>query len=183
MNKTIWTIGHSTRTIENFITVLQHYGIEIIADVRSLPGSNKFPQFNMENLKPELSQFGIGYIYFPLLGGLRRTTKDSHNILWRNKSFRGYADYMETNAFKEGVKELELVARGQRVAIMCSEILWWRCHRSMIADYLKCKGWTVIHIRDEEHCEEHPYTGVASIVDGNLSYTVSPPNARQTDKP
>ncbi|MGL5691649.1 MAG: DUF488 family protein, partial [Bacteroidales bacterium] len=106
MNNTIWTIGHSTRTGEHFIEVLKNYNIQVLVDIRTLPGSDKFPQFNQDRLSESLSQNGIEYVYIPRLGGLRPSHKDSPNIAWRNKSFRAYADYMETDAFKEGIKEL-----------------------------------------------------------------------------
>ncbi|MGL4806976.1 MAG: DUF488 family protein [Bacteroidales bacterium] len=171
MNNTIWTIGHSTRTGEHFIEVLKNYNIQVLVDIRTLPGSDKFPQFNQDRLSESLSQNGIEYVYIPRLGGLRPSHKDSPNIAWRNKSFRAYADYMETDAFKEGIKELLAKATFERTAMMCSEILWWRCHRSMVSDYLKSMGWTVIHIEDTGKSKEHPYTSAASIINGHLDYT------------
>ncbi len=170
MQKTIWTIGHSTHSIEEFVALLLHYNIEQVADVRKLPGSNKFPQFNSDTLAKSLADHHIGYAYFKLLGGLRPANKDSKNTAWVNKSFRNYADYMETSSFKEGVAQLEAYAEQRPTAIMCAEVLWWRCHRSMIADYLKAKGWTVIHILSLTSTKEHPYTAVAHLVDGELSY-------------
>ena len=170
MNKQIWTIGHSTRSIESFIQILKAYDIKVLADVRSLPGSDKFPQFNQDNLMVSLNENGIEYRYIPLLGGLRPAKKDSLNDAWRNKSFRGYADYMETDDFKKGINILVTLAGQKNTVIMCSEILWWRCHRSMIADYLKSEGWTVCHIRDEYTSEIHPYTSPAKIVGHKLTY-------------
>lgn len=171
MNQTIWTIGHSTRTGEHFIEVLKSFGIEVLADIRTLPGSDKFPQFNQDRLSESLSQNGIRYVYIPRLGGLRPSHKDSLNIAWRNKSFRAYADYMQTDSFRQGIEELLVLAKENRTAIMCSEILWWRCHRSMVADYLKSIGWTVIHIEDTGKFKEHLYTSAASIINGHLDYT------------
>ena len=142
----------------------------MVVDVRSLPGSNKFPQFNKENLEISLPKEGVAYKHLLLLGGRRKVSKTSKNTAWHNASFRGYADYMETDAFKEGIQELKKVAEHKRVAIMCSEVLWWRCHRSMIADYLKVQDWTVIHILNLNKSEEHPYTAPAKIVNGKLSY-------------
>jgi uncharacterized protein (DUF488 family) len=170
MSKKLWTIGHSTHPIEEFISILHAYHIEMLVDIRSLPGSNKFPQFNKENLEISLPKEGISYQHLAILGGRRKVSKTSKNTAWRNASFRGYADYMETDAFKEGIEELKKLAEHKKVAIMCSEVLWWRCHRSMIADELKSEGWTVIHILSLSKSEEHPYTAPAKIVDGKLSY-------------
>src|SRR5947208_349784 len=136
----IWTIGHSTLSIEDFIARLHSFQIELLADVRSFPGSKRYPQFNKESLKTSLEGVGIRYEHFRELGGRRRARPDSLNVAWRNESFRGYADYMETNEFHAGVKRLLDLAAPQRLAVMCSEAVWWRCHRSMISDYLKAKG-------------------------------------------
>ena len=170
MNQTIWTIGHSTHSIELFVELLQQYDIELLVDVRSLPGSNKFPQFNSDNLAQSLREHEIEYTYLKILGGLRPKNKNSLNTAWRNQSFRNYADYMESDSFKEGIEILQELAREKRTAIMCAEVLWWRCHRSMIADVMKIKGWKVIHIQSKTSTKEHPYTAAASIVDGKLSY-------------
>ena len=170
MENRIWTIGHSTHSIGEFIELLKHYRIEQIADVRKLPGSNRFPHFNSDRLEEVLMEQHIGYRYFKLLGGLRPKNKDSRNIAWRNKSFRNYADYMETDSFREGIEQLVSYAQLRPTAIMCAEVLWWRCHRSMIADYLKSIGWQVIHIQSLTSLQEHPYTSVANIVEGKLCY-------------
>ena len=170
MSKTIWTIGHSTRNLADFINNLTEYNIEILVDIRSLPGSSKYPAYNQENLSMSLADFGIEYFHNTLLGGLRPTSKNSKNNVWKNKSFRGYADYMSTPEFAEGIKMLELTALKKRTAIMCAEILWWRCHRSMVADFMKSIGWKVIHIQDNNTNQEHPYTSPAKIIDGNLRY-------------
>lgn len=170
MSKKLWTIGHSTHPIEEFISILHAYHIEMLIDVRSLPGSNKFPQFNKENLEISLPKANISYKHLLILGGRRKVSKTSKNAAWHNASFRGYADYMETDAFKEGIEELKKLAEHKKVVIMCAEVLWWRCHRSMIADELKSKGWTVIHIMSATKSEEHRYTAPAKIVDGKLTY-------------
>lgn len=170
MENTLWTIGHSTLNIGQFIALLQQYEIEQLVDVRSLPGSNKFPQFNSDALEQSLREHGIGYAYIKLLGGLRPKKKDSKNTAWRNQSFRNYADYMESDSFREGIAQLEQYATTRRTAIMCAEVLWWRCHRSMIADYMKAHGWRVIHIQNMTSIKEHPYTSAAAIVNGELSY-------------
>ena len=170
MEKTLWTIGHSNRTIEEFIQILLHYSIERIVDIRRLPGSDKYPWFNQDRLRESLKENGIEYVYLYLLSGRRPQRKESPNTEWRNKSFRAYADYMETDEFREGISELEKYALEKRSAIMCSEVLWWRCHRSMVADYMKSLGWYVINIFSIDKAEEHPYTSVAKIIDGKLRY-------------
>ena len=166
----IWTIGHSTFPIEDFIARLKSFEIELLADVRSFPGSRRYPQFNKENLSESLTGAGIGYEHFRELGGRRRARPDSTNMAWRNESFRGYADYMETDEFHEGIERLLALVREKRVAIMCSEAVWWRCHRSMISDYLKVKGIKVFHIMGEGKSEPHPFTSAAQVVNGELSY-------------
>ncbi len=169
-NKTIWTIGHSIHPFEEFTAMLHSFNIELVADIRSFPGSRKFPQFNKETLQTTLPQNHIQYIHLKDLGGRRKVTPDSKNTEWRHPAFRGYADYMETDAFKEGVTALEKLASALRTVYMCSEAVWWRCHRSMVSDYLKSEGWIVWHIMGIEKAEEHPYTAPARIVNGRLSY-------------
>jgi len=170
-NKTIWTIGHSTRTLEELVEMLHSFDIEIIADIRSYPGSRRYPQFNKEALEISLPENYIQYIHLKRLGGRRKVNPGSKNIAWRHIAFRGYADYMETEDFKEGVGELENIALQKRTAYMCSEAVWWRCHRSMVSDYLKVHGWKVMHIMDVGKEQEHPYTAPAKILDGELSYS------------
>jgi len=167
---TIWTVGHSTRTEEKFREFLVAHGIEVSVDVRSFPGSRRYPQLHRSALAESLTRHGIEYKHEPRLGGRRPPRADSHNTAWRNASFRGYADYMESEQFKAGVEELLELAREKRVAVMCAEAVWWRCHRSLIADYLKAEGHTVVHIIDEKKTEEHPFTSAARIVEGKLSY-------------
>jgi len=167
----IWTIGHSTRTIDKFISLLEEHGIKSLADVRSLPGSKRYPQFNKERLADSLGKVGIRYEHFPELGGRRKPRGDSPNTAWRNASFRGYADYMETEQFQKGVRRLlDLAADAGPTAIMCAEAVWWRCHRALISDYLKARGIEVIHILDTNKTDSHPYTSAARIVNGELSY-------------
>jgi len=166
----LWTIGHSTLSIEDFINRLKSFEIQLLADVRSYPGSRRYPHFNKENLNVSLADAGIRYDHFPELGGRRRARPDSLNMTWRNESFRGYADYMETNEFRQGVERLLELAAKQRLAIMCSEAVWWRCHRSLISDYLKVKGIEVNHIMSIGKAEPHPFTSAAGVVDGELSY-------------
>jgi uncharacterized protein (DUF488 family) len=166
----IWTVGHSTNTIEEFIDTLRHNEIEILVDVRHFPGSRKYPHFNKVALHDALVATGIHYEPLIELGGRRPVHRDSHNFAWRNASFRGYADYMETQPFRAGIDRLLKIARAGRTAIMCSEAVWWRCHRSMIADYLKAIGVQVFHILGTRKVQEHPYTSPAHLVDGRLSY-------------
>jgi uncharacterized protein (DUF488 family) len=168
--KTIWTIGHSTRTFDEFIDMLKSFQIELVADIRSFPGSRRYPHFNKEALEVSLPENNIKYIHLRELGGRRKTRPDSINTGWRLDAFRGYADYMETDAFKTAITELEHFASQERTAYMCSEAVWWRCHRSLVSDYLKNRGWTVIHIMGAGMAQEHPYTSVAEIVNGELRY-------------
>lgn len=168
--KSIWTIGHSTHPIETFIDMLHTFGIEVLADVRSFPGSRKYPHFNKENLSIVLPAHQISYVHIVTLGGRRKAKPDSANTSWRHPAFRGYADYMETKDFSNGIDELVHIAMKKRTAIMCSESLWWRCHRSLIADYLKIHGWHVVHILSNKKVQEHTYTSPARVSDGNLSY-------------
>jgi len=173
--KIIYTIGHSTHSMEGFVSMLQSVGVKLLVDIRGLPGSRKFPQFDKENMEKVLPENGIQYMHFKDLGGRRKVKKDSKNTRWRNDSFRGYADYMETDSFRKAVVELERIALQQPTAFMCAEAVWWRCHRSMVSDALKAKGWTVLHIMNAHKTEEHPYTSVARIVDGEVCYTEENP--------
>jgi len=167
----IWTIGHSTRKIDVFISLLEENGIRLVVDVRSLPGSKRYPQFNKEELSNSLGKVGIRYEHFAELGGLRKPRPDSRNTAWRNTSFRGYADYMETEEFRKGANRLvDLANEVGPTAIMCAEAVWWRCHRGLISDYLKADGVDVIHILDPEKTEPHPFTSAARVVGGALSY-------------
>ena len=165
----IWTIGHSTRSLDEFLGLLKKNEIEAVADVRSFPGSRKFPHFNAESLAQSLPAAGIEYVPFKQLGGRRKVRKDSPHTVWRHEAFRGYADYMDTDDFDKGIAELMTLARQKRTAIMCSEAVWWRCHRSMISDKLKSLGVTVEHIMDGKNVL-HPYTSAARLVDGELRY-------------
>jgi len=166
----LYTVGHSNRSAEEFTGLLRGNGVEVLADVRRLPGSNKYPHFNRDVLAASLAGAGIRYVYLEGLGGRRRPNKDSRNAAWRNKSFRAYADHMETAEFREGVEALLAHARQGRTAIMCAEAVWWRCHRALIADYLKSVGVSVYHIMGAGTNKPHPYTSAARVVDGRLSY-------------
>ena len=167
---TIWTIGHSTRPIEEFLGLLSGARIETIADVRSFPGSRKYPQYGKEALTTTLAAHGIGYDWLPALGGRRRVSPDSPNTTWRNASFRGYADYMSSPDFAQGLDQLIQLGSQARTAIMCAEAVWWRCHRSMIADALSVRGINVVHILDAKHNVVHPMTSPARVVGGALTY-------------
>lgn len=167
---TVWTVGHSTRTLGEFLELLAANEIEAVADVRRYAASRKHPHFNKDALRNTLSGIGAEYVHLPELGGRRRPRPDSQNTVWRNESFRGYADYMETEEFRAGIDRLLELARRQRTAMMCAEAVWWRCHRSLIADYLKAGGVCVQHIISGQRNEIHPYTSAAQLKNGRLSY-------------
>lgn len=154
----IWTIGHSNRSETEFIACLKSFRIEILVDVRRFAGSKKYPQFNVDALEKYLPQADIQYIQMPSLGGRRKPIPNSRNTVWRNEAFRGYADYTETKEFNQAIAQLTDYASSYRTAYMCSEAVWWRCHRAIISDYLKVQGWTVMHIMKEGHATEHPFT-------------------------
>jgi uncharacterized protein (DUF488 family) len=167
----IWTIGHSTRAIDDFISLLKENEINLLVDVRAWPGSKRYPQFNKDTLAESLNAHRIRYEHFPELGGKRKSKPDSRNTAWRNASFRGYADYMETEQFQKGIERLlDVAAEAGPTAIMCAEAVWWRCHRSLIADYLKARGVEVLHVLGANKVDPHPYTSAARIVNGELSY-------------
>src|SRR6185312_134074 len=155
---TVWTIGHSNRPFDEFLGLLAGNRIEALADVRRFPGSRKHPQFHRDALSRSLPEAGVEYVPMPELGGRRRPRPDSRNTAWRNESFRGYADYMETAEFRGGIERLLGLARRKRTAVMCAEATWWRCHRALIADDLKAAGIAVFHILGARKCEPHPYT-------------------------
>jgi uncharacterized protein (DUF488 family) len=167
----IWTIGHSTRGIDIFLALLEENGIKLLADVRMFPGSKRYPQFGREALAKSVGESGIRYEHFPELGGRRKAKPDSQNTAWRNEAFRGYADYMENEEFRKGIARLvDLTEKTGPAAIMCAEAVWWRCHRSLISDFLKARGVEVLHILDQNKVEPHPFTSAAKILNGELSY-------------
>ncbi len=166
----IWTIGHSTHPLEEFVEWLKAHKIEALVDIRRYPGSRKYPHFNKESLEGSLPKNGILYYHFEQLGGRRKAKPDSVNQVWRHPSFRGYADYMETAEFRDVINELKAIASEKRTAIMCSEAVWWSCHRAMVADYLKADNWEVLHIMGKDKTTEHPYTKPAKIEKGKLVY-------------
>lgn len=167
---TIYTIGHSTRTIEQFLELLNAHGIQQIVDVRTVPKSRHNPQFGKEALAASLEQAGIVYTHLEKLGGLRHTSKDSVNLGWQNASFRGFADYMASPEFQAGLDELKALAEKKTVAIMCAEAVPWRCHRSLIADALTIQGWQVLHIQSRKTASPHELTPFLKVQDDKLTY-------------
>lgn len=171
---TVLTIGHSTRPIDEFIRLLQQAEVTLVVDVRSFPRSRTNPQFNTEGLRDSLASAGIGYIHLRALGGRRHRPRDappSPNQLWRQEAFRNYADYALTEAFRAGLNELESLARAQRCAIMCSEAVWWRCHRRIISDYLLADGVQVAHIMGPGKIDPATLTpGARGLPDGHVLY-------------
>jgi uncharacterized protein (DUF488 family) len=147
VKRTIYSIGHSNRTIDAFLELLIENEIEVLVDVRTFPMSRYNPQFNKSALENSLRHHGIEYLHLAALGGRRgKSNKNSHNDAWEHASFRNYADFAETEPFREGLNELIELAKGKRTAYMCSEAVWWRCHRRIITDYLLTRGWQVLHI-------------------------------------
>jgi uncharacterized protein (DUF488 family) len=178
---TIHTIGHSTRTREELIEILHHYGITSLVDVRTMPRSRHTPQFNEDDMQDALPAAGIAYQHLAKLGGLRHAKKDSINTGWRNASFRGYADYMQTPEFKEGLDELIEIAQASGTAIMCAEAVPWRCHRSMIGDALLIRGWVVIDIFDNRKAEPEKLTDFAHVEDFTITYPGESTSRRVAD--
>jgi uncharacterized protein (DUF488 family) len=166
----VLTIGHGTRPLEEFIRLLQALGVQKVADVRTVPRSRHNPQYNQDTLPEALAAAGIGYVHLPGLGGLRHPRKDSPNLGWRNDSFRGFADYMQTPEFKEHLLALIDLARQERLALMCAETLPWRCHRSLIADALTVRGIQVRHIISEHSLQEHRLTPFARVEGVRITY-------------
>jgi uncharacterized protein (DUF488 family) len=170
MRLTLWTVGHSTRPLSDFLGLVAEYRIELVADVRRFPGSRTQPQYQRSALEPALRAAGLGYVWFPSLGGRRRPVSGTPNTAWRHSAFRGYADHLGGEEFAAGLLELLTLAWGLRTAVMCAEILWWRCHRRMIADVLVSLGARVIHIRNVDTAETHRLRSPAHLVRGVLSY-------------
>ena len=171
---TLWTVGHSNRTMEQFLSLLQAHGVELLVDIRTAPGSRRNPQFNGESLAESLAASGIGYVHLRALGGLRRPRPDSTNLAWRNPSFRGYADYMQTEAFERALSELMDMASRRRTAVMCAEAVPWRCHRSLVADALTARGVEVQHILSPEKASAHKLTPFAQVEGMVVSYPATP---------
>lgn len=171
----IFTLGHSTRTEDEFLELLAAHGIGLVADVRTVPRSRRVPHFNRDHLETILPEHGISYCHLPRLGGLRHPRKDSPNQGWRNAGFRGFADYMQQDGFWEGIANLEALARERRVAILCAEAVPWRCHRSLIADALLTRGIEAIHILSRKRAETHAMTPFAVVREGRLIYPADGP--------
>jgi uncharacterized protein (DUF488 family) len=167
MSTAIFTIGHSTRSFDKFLAILESFHIEMVVDVRTIPKSRHNPQFNMNDLRDKLEAHGIGYIHMAGLGGLRHTTIDSINTGWENPSFRGYADYMQTLEFENSLVQLIAIAREKVTAIMCAEAVPWRCHRSLIGDALIIRGFAVDDITGDRTSLPHKLTAWAR-VDGYI---------------
>jgi len=159
---TVWTIGHSTRSLEEFLHLLSLHRIEVVADVRRFPGSRRWPQFDRKPLGRALDAAGISYVWLPLLGGRRRPSPDSPAGFWRNAMFRGYAEYTLTESFAEGLWQLQILAGGLRTCLMCAEAVWWRCHRRLIADVLRSQGCRVRHVMSATSAVSHPNPTVAA---------------------
>jgi uncharacterized protein (DUF488 family) len=170
MKTTIYTIGHSTHSIEEFISILQEFKIGLVADIRTIPGSRFNPQFNQTELKRELQQAKIGYIHLKELGGLRHASKTSANTAWKNASFRGFADYMQTEEFHSGIDQLMKLAQENRTVIMCAEAVPWRCHRSLIGDVLVVRDFDVINIMGEKTSSAHKITAWAKVEGVTITY-------------
>ncbi|HEX9310860.1 MAG TPA: DUF488 domain-containing protein [Gemmatimonadaceae bacterium] len=169
----LFTIGHSTRTLEQFLELLQREGVSHLIDVRAFPASARYPHFSLANLEKTLPEHGIKYTHFPTLGGRRRVRRDSHNTLWRNAGFRGYADYMETRDFDNALDDLLRVSALAPTVIMCAEAVPWRCHRSLISDAVVARGIPVFHILDSGN-QPHHLTSFARITgDGRVRYDVA----------
>jgi uncharacterized protein (DUF488 family) len=151
--------------------MLHSFNIDTLVDVRSFPGSRRYPQFNKAELELSMPLNNIEYLHLKELGGRRKPSPDSKNTRWRHPAFRAYADYMASEDFNSALGQLEVLAKEKRVAYMCSEAVWWRCHRGLISDALKSKGWEVMHIMGISKAQEHPYTSAAIFQKGQLSYT------------
>lgn len=167
---TVYTVGHSKRMLEEFIAILKAYGIEMVVDVRTVPRSRANPQFNKETLPGALEEQGIGYRHMAGLGGLRKPRPDSLNTAWRNATFRGYADYMQTEEFAANLAELADLARSRRVAVMCAEAVPWRCHRSLIGDALLVRGFAVEDIVGQANSRPHRLTPWAKVAEQRVTY-------------
>jgi uncharacterized protein (DUF488 family) len=171
----IFTVGHSTLPIEDFVALLQTYDVAQLADVRTVPRSRHNPQFNADALAASLAASGIVYVPMPTLGGLRHAHRDSPNAGWRNKSFRGYADYMQTTAFQDAVDALVRMGREKRTAIMCAEAVPWRCHRSLVADALEVRGVPAVEILSATNWRMHGLTPFAHVEGTTITYPPEQP--------
>jgi len=167
---TVWTIGHSTRSWDEFLALLQGQGIEAVVDVRRFPGSKRYPWFASEAMAEHLPEAGVAYLWLPQLGGRRRAQAGSPNGAWRNAAFQGYADHMASDEFAEGLAAALELAAARRTALMCAEAVWWRCHRRLISDLLTARGTRVCHILDASHLQPHVMHPDARVDDGSVIY-------------
>lgn len=167
----VWTVGHSTHALDAFVALLAAQGIEQVADIRTVPRSRRHPQFHADALAQDLPVHGLGYVHLARLGGWRRTDPGSPNGAWRNRSFRGYADYALGEEFAQGIAELRRLAAARPTAIMCAEALWWRCHRRLVADRLVVGGDEVLHLGARGHASAHTLTPFAVVgAGGRITY-------------
>lgn len=169
-SRIVLTVGHSTRTLEEFVHLLQAHGVACVVDVRTVPRSKHNPQFNKASLPKALKKAGLRYLYMPELGGLRHAKPGSLNSGWRNASFRGYADYMQTPEFAKGIEELIELTKQERIAIMCAEAVPWRCHRSLIGDALTVRGIRTEDIMSPTRCQLHTLTSFAKVQGTAVTY-------------
>jgi uncharacterized protein (DUF488 family) len=170
----VWTVGHSTHALDAFVALLVAHDIAQVADIRTVPRSLRHPQFDTDALARNLPERGVAYVHLPRLGGWRRVNAHSPNAAWRNLSFRGYADYAMGEEFADGLAQLRGIAAEQRTTMMCSEALWWRCHRRLIADRLLVAGDTVCHISSRGRVSEHQLTPFATVQpDGLITYAAT----------
>jgi uncharacterized protein (DUF488 family) len=168
---TVWTCGHSTRTLEEFVRLLGEVGIAQVADVRRYPSSRRLPQFQQAALAEGLSHYGVGYVHFPDLGGMRRERlPDSPNGAWKEEAFNAYADHMRSAEFRQALAQLEALAGQRRTAVMCAEALPQHCHRRLLADLLLVRGWQVRHLLAPGRIEDHQLTPFACVQAGEVSY-------------
>lgn len=166
----MYTVGHSTRSLEDFVALLKHHGVRTIADVRRFPKSRKYPHFNDDALAQSLPRMGIEYVPFPSLGGRRRVSPDTVNTGWRNEGFRGYADHMQTAVFEAGIRDLAALAETTPTAMMCAEAVPWRCHRSLIGDAMLVRGWRVLDITGNADPKPHKLTPFARVEGTRVTY-------------
>lgn len=171
----IFTIGHGTRSTDDLIGLLEAYGVEQVVDVRTVPRSRHNPQFNKDVLPKSLMKVSRGYIHIKGLGGLRHSKRDSVNMAWQNASFRGFADYMQTEEFRENIESLIKLAQQKKTALMCAESVPWRCHRSLIADALLVRDIQVKHIVSQQTCNDHKLTPWAKVKDVQVTYPLTDP--------
>ncbi len=175
----IFTLGHGTRPLELFMAILQSFSIDLVVDVRTIPRSRHNPQFNQETLPDSLRSQGIGYLHKPGLGGLRKARPDSSNTGWRNASFRGFADYLQTDEFESNLNDLIEMASQHTLTLLCAETLPWRCHRSLIADALLVRGIPVTHLFKADESREHLLTAWAQVQGYKITYPAS--DGKRTD--